>query len=71
LFLELLISIIIGILFGMLTGLIPGIHINLISLLLLSISPFLLQYFSIISLAIFIIAMSVTHTFLDSIPSIF
>ena len=60
-----------GIFFGIFTGLIPGIHINLISLLLLSVSPFLLQYINVFSLAIFIIAMSVTHTFLDSIPSIF
>lgn len=70
-FLEFLILIIAGILFGIMTGLIPGIHINLISLLLLSISPLLLSYINVLSLAIFIIAMSITHTFLDSIPSIF
>jgi len=69
--LELLLALIIGILFGIVTGLTPGVHINLISILLLSISPFLNQYFSLLSLASFIIGMSVTHTFIDSIPSIF
>jgi len=70
-FLELMLLIILGIIFGIFTGLTPGIHINLISLLLLSVSPLLLNYFNVIGLAVFIIAMSVTHTFLDSIPSIF
>ncbi|MBW2985249.1 tripartite tricarboxylate transporter permease [Candidatus Woesearchaeota archaeon] len=70
-FFEILLSIFAGIFFGIITGLTPGIHINLISLLLLSISPFLLSYVSLLSIAVFIIAMSITHTFLDSIPSIF
>jgi len=55
----------------MITGITPGVHINLLSVLILSSSPLLLQYFSPINLAIIIIAMSVTHTFLDSLPSIF
>ena len=70
-FFEILIAIVLGITAGIFTGLTPGIHINLISVLLLSFSPILLQYTNIISLCCFIIAMSVTHTFLDSIPSIF
>ena len=70
-FFEILIAVALGITIGIFTGLIPGIHINLISVLLLSFSPILLQYTNIISLCCFIIAMSVTHTFLDSIPSIF
>ncbi len=70
-FWEILIAIIIGVYAGIFTGLIPGIHINLISVLLLSFSPILLQYTNIVSLCCFIIAMSVTHSFLDSIPSIF
>jgi len=70
-FLEILVAILIGIAAGIITGLTPGIHINLISVMLLSISPALLQITSPISLALFIIAMSVTHTFLDAIPSIF
>jgi len=70
-FIEILITVALGITAGIFTGLIPGIHINLISVLLLSFSPILLQYTNIISLCCFIIAMSVTHSFLDSIPSIF
>src|SRR3989338_774789 len=60
-----------GVIAGIFTGITPGIHINLVSLLLLSISPVLLNYINVISLCIFIIAMSITHTFLDAIPSIY
>jgi len=70
-FLQLLLAILCGILAGIFTGLIPGIHINLISLILLSLSPILLQYTNPITLCCFIIAMSVTHTFLDAVPSVF
>src|SRR3989338_6918017 len=38
---------------------------------MLSSSAFLLNYFNPLSLALFIVAMSITHTFLDAIPSIF
>ncbi|MBU1703977.1 MAG: tripartite tricarboxylate transporter permease, partial [Nanoarchaeota archaeon] len=47
------------------------IHVNLVSVLLYTLSGFLLGFANPLSLAVFIIAMSVTHTFLDSIPSIF
>lgn len=68
---EVLFSILFGILFGIVTGLTPGIHINLISALLLSFAPKLSFYLHPVSLCCFIISMSVVHTFLDSIPSIF
>ncbi|MBT5022599.1 hypothetical protein HOK51_01240 [Candidatus Woesearchaeota archaeon] len=71
LFFELTLAIIIGIFAGIITGLIPGIHVNLISILLISISPFLLTLTSPLALAVFIIALATTHTFLDSIPSVF
>ncbi len=71
LFIELLIALICGCLAGIITGLIPGVHINLVSIILLSASGYLLGFASVLSLAVFIIAMSVTHSFLDSIPSIF
>ena len=70
-FIEILIAILFGILFGIFTGLIPGIHINLVCILLLSASPILLNHTTPITLAVFIIAMATTHSFLDSIPSIF
>jgi len=69
-FLEILIAIIIGVNAGIITGLTPGIHVNLVSVILLSIAPLLPVNYS-LSLVGFILALSVTHTFVDSIPSIF
>src|SRR3989344_2613407 len=68
---ELVVALIVGILAGTFTGLFPGIHINLVSVFLVSASPALLQYTSPISLAVFITSMAITHSFLDFIPSIF
>jgi len=65
------IPLLLGIFSGIITGLIPGIHINLISTLLVSVSPLLLGVFSLTDLVIFIISMSVVHSFVDAIPSIF
>ncbi len=70
-FLVIILSIILGIFAGIFTGLIPGIHINLISVLILSYSSFFLLRFPLVSVIVFIVSMAVTHTFLDSIPSIF
>lgn len=70
-FFHILIALILGILFGIFTGLCPGVHINLVSAVLLGISPALLKYTSPLVLCVFIIAMAITHTFLDTIPSIF
>jgi len=66
-----IVALILGILAGTLTGLFPGIHINLIAILLLSISSTLLNITSPLTLIVFITAMAITHTFLDFIPSIF
>ncbi|MAG16186.1 hypothetical protein CMO88_03945 [Candidatus Woesearchaeota archaeon] len=68
---EILIAIAAGIILGTFTGLIPGIHINLAAAGVLLFSSLLLNYFSPISLAVAIIAMSITHVFLDFVPSIF
>ena len=70
-FFSVLAAILLGICAGTVTGLIPGIHINLVSLLLVSMSGYFLAVTSSLTLGVFIIAMAVTHTFLDSIPSIF
>ena len=69
--LEIIIAILLGILAGILTGLIPGVHINLVALLLLASSPFLLIYTSPLIMAIFIISMSITHTLFNAIPAIY
>lgn len=70
-FIELLIAILIGILAGIITGLTPGIHINLISVLVISSSALLFNIAQPITIACAIIAMAITHTFLDSIPGIY
>ena len=67
---EFVLALIVGILVGVCTGLFPGIHINLISAALIaSLAHF--QNFSPMTLVVFIVAMSITHTFLDFIPSIY
>ncbi len=68
---EIMIALALGVLIGIITGLIPGIHVNLVATTLFALSPFLLNYFSPLSLAVFIISLSVTHSFLDTIPSIY
>jgi len=68
---EILLAITLGMLAGTLTGITPGIHVNLIATLLISASLFLINYVSEVTLSVFIIAMAVTHTFLDIIPAIF
>jgi putative membrane protein len=61
--------IIFGILFGIFTGLVPGLHTNLVSVILITLSPFLLQHFSPLNLTIFIVAMSITNLFIEFIPA--
>jgi len=64
----LIFALILGIFSGLITGLTPGIHVNLISIFLVSLP---LTFISPLTSLIFIVAMSITHTFLDFIPSIF
>ncbi|MFA6088790.1 MAG: tripartite tricarboxylate transporter permease [Candidatus Woesearchaeota archaeon] len=69
--LEILIAMCIGIFIGIFTGLTPGLHVNMVSLLALTFSPIILHYTTPIGIAVFIISMCITHTFLDFIPSVF
>ena len=69
--LEFLIAVLLGITAGIFTGLTPGIHINLVSLLVVSSSASLLGFVSLPSLGVFIISMAIAHTFLDILPAIF
>jgi len=69
-FLEIAIVVLLGIVAGTFTGLIPGIHINLISTFLLSSVSYFLEIFSLTQIFVFIVSMSITHTFVDFIPSI-
>jgi len=67
--LEIIIPLLLGIIAGTITGLTPGVHINLVAVLLLTLSTKInLPIFSIV---VFIISMATTHTFLDFIPSVF
>ncbi|MBI4147392.1 tripartite tricarboxylate transporter permease [Candidatus Woesearchaeota archaeon] len=70
-FLAILAALVLGVNAGIITGLVPGIHVNLVSVLLVSFSAVLLTYTSPIVLAVFIISLAITHTFLDAIPSIY
>lgn len=68
---EIAIAIFLGILAGSITGIAPGIHINLVALLLFVSSSFLLKLTAPLVLAVFIISMAITHSFLDFISGIF
>jgi putative membrane protein len=67
---QLLIFLFSGIFAGTITGLIPGIHINLIGIFLVSLSSSLF-FLEPVYFVVFIVAMAITHTFFDFIPSIF
>ena len=69
--LELIIALSVGIIFGTITGLLPGIHINLVGSILVALSLSVLSGFEPIILVVFIVSMSITHTFIDFIPSIY
>lgn len=69
-FLEILLAIFLGVNAGIFTGLIPGLHVNLVTALLVG-SVGVLTYIPLILVAVFIISLALTHSFLDSIPSIY
>ena len=52
--LEILIAITFGCMMGIVTGITPGLHINLVAIILLSFSPFLLSHTNVIVVAAFI-----------------
>ena len=67
--LEIMITFFIGVLAGTITGLIPGIHINLVATILLS--TLAITSLPINQAITFIVAMAITHTFIDFIPSVY
>ena len=69
--LDIFIAMLFGIACGIVTGLVPGVHVNMVSALLLSAAPVLLKITDAMPLSVFIISMAVVHTFLDTIPSIY
>jgi len=68
---EIILFLIFGIFAGTVAGLIPGIHINLIGAILVSLSISLFYSVNSIYIVVFIVAMAITHTFVDFIPSVF
>ena len=68
---EIVIFLLLGTLTGIFTGLIPGIHINLVGSFIITFSTLALSKILPIYFVTFIVAMAITHTFLDFIPSIF
>jgi putative membrane protein len=70
-FFEIFIAIILGIGCGIITGLTPGIHVNLIALILSTQVLFLSPYLSLLQICVIIFACALTHSFIDSIPSIY
>ncbi|MBI3622903.1 tripartite tricarboxylate transporter permease [Candidatus Pacearchaeota archaeon] len=69
--LELFIFLLLGMCAGTFTGLAPGIHINLVGAVLVSLSVSILSSLNPSYLVVFVVSMSITHTFTDFIPSIF
>jgi len=69
--LEIIFALFLGICAGIVTGLLPGLHVNTVAAIVLSALAFLTKYFSFLSLGVFLVAMLITHSFLDFIPSIF
>ena len=69
--LDLVIALCLGVFIGIFTGLAPGVHVNLVSVLVVSFAPILLQFTSPLTLGVFIISLAITHTFLDTLPSIY
>ena len=72
-----------GVITGIATGLLPGLHVNNIALILLSLSgviigafSFLFEYgiseqFILLLICVYIISVSISHTFHDVIPTTF
>lgn len=69
--LEIILALLIGTLTGTFTGMVPGIHINLVGAIIVSLSISVLAEIPSVYLVTFIVSMSITHVFVDFIPSIF
>jgi putative membrane protein len=67
---EIFIAVFLGILAGIFTGLIPGVHVNLISAVVVGLTASALNIHLLV-VAVFIVSLALTHSFLNSIPSVF
>lgn len=69
--LSILIAFFLGLLIGFFTGLIPGVHINLVGSILLSGVIFPPSSLPAPVIIVFVVSLSIAHTFVDGIPGIF
>ncbi|MBI4438393.1 tripartite tricarboxylate transporter permease [Candidatus Woesearchaeota archaeon] len=69
--LEILAAIIAGCTLGIITGITPGLHINLVATLILGALPYTSRFLSPESTATAIIAMSITHAYVDFVQAVF
>lgn len=70
-FIQIIIVCLIGMACGMITGLIPGLHVNTIAALMIACALPLTQILPPLLIGLLILAMGLTHTFIDVIPSTF
>jgi len=66
-----LVALFAGLLVGTFTGITPGIHANLVAAFVATHGLLLLGYTDPLSLAVFLVALGVTHSMFDVIPAIF
>ncbi len=74
LFFQIIIALLLGVGAGIFTGLIPGIHVNLVTVIVVSLAISSASFVANINpffIAVFIISLALTHSFLDSIPSVY
>ncbi|WP_227717233.1 tripartite tricarboxylate transporter permease [Methanobacterium lacus] len=69
--LDLLLACVFGVLVGVFTGMVPGIHVNTVAAFVFSSSVYLMNYFSPEYLAVFLISLSISHSLIDFIPTMF
>ncbi len=65
-----LLSALIGFQIGVISGLIPGLHVNNFAFILLGLSGVLAEFFPVLYIASAMICASITHSFLDAVPSL-
>lgn len=70
-FTEIVVAVLVGNLLGTFTGIMPGIHINLVSVLIFNFLSFFLAFAEPLTIAVAILSMAITHTFVDGVPSIY
>jgi putative membrane protein len=62
---------VLGLVSGTITGITPGLHINLVASIVAAYASTLKQSFSPLDIGIYLLVLSITHTFLDTIPQVF